>query len=103
MNTVRVNMSTMPMCTMESYGVAGVGEGGGGVDLLETEEWAGGFLVAAPGVCGVSDLHSDLEDSFSSRRTSRAQRHTGRGNGLGTAEADDGENQRDGSEGTHDE
>jgi hypothetical protein len=50
----------------------------------------------------VSDLKSGLEDSFSSRRTSRAQRHTAGDNGLGCAEADDGEKQRDGSEGTHD-
>ena len=86
----------------ESYGVAGVGDDGGGVGLLETEERARGFLVAAPRVYSVSDLNSDAEVVFPSRRTSRAQRHTGRDNGLGRGEADDGEKQREGSEGTHD-
>ena len=65
-------MSTTPICTVESYGVAGVGDGLGGVGLLETEERAGGFLVAAPRVYNVSDLNIDLEGFFLSRRTSYA-------------------------------
>jgi len=54
----------------ESYGVAGVGDDGGGVGLLETEERARKFLVAAPRVYSVSDVNSDAEDVFPSRRTS---------------------------------
>jgi len=53
-------------------------------------------------VIGVSDLKDDFEGSFLSRRTSLAQRHTGRGNGIEAAEADDGEKQREISEGAHD-
>jgi hypothetical protein len=57
-------MSTTSICTVESYGVAGVGEDGAGVGLLEAEERAGVFLVAAPRVYSVSDLNSDLDDFF---------------------------------------
>ena len=60
MNTVSVNISTTLMCTIESYGIAGVGDDSTRVGLLEAEERAGGFLVAAPGVCGVSDSKSDF-------------------------------------------
>lgn len=90
---------TRPICAAESYRVAAVGDGAGRVGLLETEERAGGDLVVAPSVYSVSDLK---DDSFSSPRTSRAQRHAGRGNGLGAAEADDGEKQRERGEGAHD-
>jgi len=92
--------TTRPIYAAESYRVAAVGDGAGRVGLLETEERAGGDLVVAPSVYGVSDLKDD--DSFSSPRTSRAQRHAGRGNGLGAAEADDGEKQRERGDGGHD-
>lgn len=65
-------MSTTPICMVESYRVAGVGDYGTGAGLLETEERARGFLVAAPRVYSMSDLNGNLDGFFPSRRTSCA-------------------------------